>query len=96
MLIILGIQKRKLPNWQLQIFNALTWYEKEFVVIAMYGASVGNIAISQISSYTNQACCVLKAKDDDLRYLFFFFKCWKRKYVANGFWWTHSPILVRQ
>lgn len=73
-------------------FNALTWYEKEFVVVAMYGASVGNIAISQISSYTNQACCVLKAKDDDLRYLFYFLSAGKENMLQMAFGGTQPNI----
>lgn len=40
-------------------YSALKIYEAPFIVVAMYGASAGNSAISRISSAVNQACCVL-------------------------------------
>lgn len=84
--------EKKITELAVADFNALTWYEKEFVVVAMYGASVGNIAISQISSYTNQACCVLKAKDDDLRYLFYFLSAGKENMLQMAFGGTQPNI----
>lgn len=39
---------------------ALKLYKPPFIVMAMYGASVGNVAISNIEACVNQACCVLK------------------------------------
>ena len=53
--------------------KSLKRYIAPFVVVAMYGASVGNIALSQIDSYTNQACCVMKG-DNSLnnKYLYYF------------------------
>ena len=84
--------EKKITELAVVDFNALTWYEKEFVVVAMYGASVGNIAISQISSYTNQACCVLKAKDDDLRYLFYFLSAGKENMLQMAFGGTQPNI----
>lgn len=84
--------EKKITELAVADFNALTWYEKEFVVVAMYGASVGNIAISQISSYTNQACCVLKVKDDDLRYLFYFLSAGKENMLQMAFGGTQPNI----
>lgn len=84
--------EKKITELAVTDFNALTWYEKDFVVVAMYGASVGNIAISQISSYTNQACCVLKAKDDDLRYLFYFLTAGKENMLQMAFGGTQPNI----
>ena len=84
--------EKKITELAVADFNALTWYEKEFVVVAMYGASVGNIAISQISSYTNQACCVLKAKYDDLRYLFYFLSAGKENMLQMAFGGTQPNI----
>ena len=84
--------EKKITELAVADFNALTWYEKEFVVVAMYGASVGNIAISQISSYTNQACCVLKAKDDDLRYLFYILSAGKENMLQMAFGGTQPNI----
>ena len=44
-----------------------------FIVIAMYGASIGNIAISQIDACSNQACCSLSYIDKkyNLSYVYY-------------------------
>lgn len=56
--------------------SALKVYEAPFIVIAMYGASIGNLSISQINACTNQACCVLSKPVEGLllEYLFYAFK----------------------
>lgn len=44
----------------------------DFIVVAMYGASVGNTAISKIDACCNQACCCIKPKTDtSMKYLFY-------------------------
>lgn len=56
--------------------SALKVYSAPFIVIAMYGASIGNLSISQIDACTNQACCVLSKPVNGLllKYLFYAFK----------------------
>lgn len=72
---------------------ALTFYHKDFVVIAMYGASVGNVSISKIDAYTNQACCVLKMKaQHDNRYLFYFLKAAQDEMLLKAFGGTQPNI----
>ena len=72
---------------------ALTFYHKDFVVIAMYGASVGNVSISKIDAYTNQACCVLKMKGkNDNRYLFYFLKAAQDEMLLKAFGGTQPNI----
>lgn len=72
---------------------ALTYYEKDFIVIAMYGASVGNVSISKIDAYTNQACCVIKAKkEDDIRYLFYYLKAAQDEMLLKAFGGTQPNI----
>lgn len=72
---------------------ALMYYEKDFVVIAMYGASVGNVSISKIDAYTNQACCVIKAKkNDDIRYLFYYLKAAQDEMLLKAFGGTQPNI----
>jgi type I restriction enzyme S subunit len=40
----------------------------------MYGASVGNVAISEVDGYVNQACCVIKVNNkNELRFIFYCF-----------------------
>lgn len=72
---------------------ALSYYYKDFVVIAMYGASVGNVSISKIDAYTNQACCVLKMKaQKENRYLFYFLKAAQDEMLLNAFGGTQPNI----
>lgn len=50
--------------------QALTIYPAPFVVVAMYGASIGNSALSAIDACTNQACCsLIPGKQLDVPYL---------------------------
>ena len=57
--------------------SALHVYKADFIVIAMYGGSVGNIAISKINACTNQACCCIKPlEDSDLKFMYYWiFTC---------------------
>lgn len=54
-----------------QQFSALKVYTHDFLVMAMYGGSVGNIAISKIDACVNQACCCIKP--DNKNYIKFMF-----------------------
>lgn len=63
------VTEKKITQEAIKSMNALKLYSKEFIVVAMYGASVGNTSISLIDSYVNQACCVLKFENDCLRYM---------------------------
>ena len=73
--------------------KALNWYCKDFVVVAMYGASVGNVSISKIDAYTNQACCVIKLrKGNDNRYLFYFLKAAQEEMLLKAFGGTQPNI----
>src|SRR5699024_9936520 len=42
---------------------ALSIYKAPFVVVAMYGASVGNTSLSAIDACMNQACCLVRGRD---------------------------------
>ena len=50
--------------------------DEKCVIIAMYGATAGKIAINMIPLTTNQACCNLKVDDRlaDFRYIYYFLK----------------------
>lgn len=50
---------------------ALQVYNAPFIVLAMYGASIGNVAISGIDACVNQACCVLVNPRMNQVYLFY-------------------------
>lgn len=85
--------EKQLTSLAIKDSPALTYYEKDFVVIAMYGASVGNVSISKIDAYTNQACCVIKAKkNDDIRYLFYYLKAAQDEMLLKAFGGTQPNI----
>lgn len=55
--------------------SSLHIFKKDFIVVAMYGASIGNVAISKIDACTNQACCVLKNNNKYLlKFLYYILK----------------------
>ena len=51
--------------------SALKLYAPNYLVMAMYGASVGNLVISTIEACTNQACCVLAKEKGNLKYMYY-------------------------
>ena len=55
-------------------YSALSVYKAPFIIIAMYGASVGNISISHIDACVNQACCVLSGSKQNFNYAFYALK----------------------
>lgn len=69
-------------------YSALKVYPAPFIIIAMYGASVGNASISLIDGCVNQACCVLSAPSCNLHYAFYVIKSAQsylvRKAVGGG------------
>ena len=68
--------------------SALKVYPAPFIIIAMYGASVGNASISLIDGCVNQACCVLSSPSCNLHYAFYVIKSAQsyliRKAVGGG------------
>ena len=85
--------EKQLTNLAILECHALNWYIKDFVVVAMYGASVGNVAISKIDSFTNQACCVIKLNEkNDNRYLFYFLKAAQEEMLLKAFGGTQPNI----
>lgn len=64
--------------------SALKVYEKPFIIMAMYGASIGNISISEIDGCVNQACCVFKEGQQDFMYSFYCLRAAKAFFVWNA------------
>ena len=69
-------------------YSTLKVYPAPFIIIAMYGASVGNASISLIDGCVNQACCVLSSPSCNLHYAFYVIKSAQsylvRKAVGGG------------
>ena len=59
-------------NAAVRSLSALHVYNPDFIVIAMYGGSVGNIAISKIQACVNQACCCIQTdSQNDLKFMYY-------------------------
>lgn len=52
------------------------------VLIAMYGATIGKVAILDVEATTNQACCACIPIEIDNKYLFYFLKNNKKNFLA--------------
>lgn len=68
--------------------SALKVYKFPFIIVAMYGASVGNTSISTIDGCVNQACCVLGDSVLNFKYAFSIIKSckdyWLIKAIGGG------------
>ena len=68
--------------------SSAKWIEANAVVVAMYGATAGNVAITRIPLTTNQACCNLQIHPEkaDADFVFYYLK-WQYHelcLLANG------------
>lgn len=60
-------------------------YGVDTVLIAMYGATIGNTSILKMSACTNQACAAFKKNDRVIpEYLYFFLRSQKERFVRDG------------
>ena len=84
----LFVTKNCVSNSAIESYSALRVYQAPYIVVAMYGASVGNLSLSMIDACVNQACCVLKKPTINLKFSFYIFKAVKdylaRKAVGGG------------
>ena len=65
--------------------NSLKIYKSPFIIMAMYGGSVGNTAISYIDACTNQACCCIKpSKNVDLKFLYYWILLCKEDFLVRA------------
>lgn len=66
-------------------YSALKTYTSPYIVIAMYGGSVGNVAISKIDACTNQACGVLLPSSKvDINYLYYWLEVCKDDFLKTA------------
>lgn len=63
--------QNQIPERILNQYSALKIYTSPYIIIAMYGASIGNTAISLIDACVNQACCVLQKSKQIQSYFFY-------------------------
>lgn len=66
--------KNKITEIALNENSALKIHPKNSLVIAMYGATIGKLAITKMSAATNQACCVLNEPINlDIKFMYYWF-----------------------
>ena len=64
---------------------SLKVYTAPFIVVAMYGASVGNVSISEIDACCNQACCCIKTNEKmDLSFLMYWLLSCKKDFLVKA------------
>lgn len=78
--------KNTISGTALKEYPTLKIYKAPFIIVAMYGASVGNISISNIDGCVNQACCVMNKTKQNFKYLFYAMNSVKKYliYKAEG------------
>ncbi|AJC89902.1 type I restriction/modification system, subunit S [Campylobacter lari] len=77
--------KRKITQDALYDYPTLRIFDKNSLIIAMYGATIGKTAILKINACVNQACCVLeKSLWYNNFYLFFWFNGYKKELISMG------------
>ncbi|MBZ7935819.1 restriction endonuclease subunit S [Campylobacter sp. B0100352/1] len=77
--------KRKITSEALNDYPILKIFDKNSLIIAMYGATIGKIAILKVNACVNQACCVLeKSTWYATSYLFYWFKGCKKELISMG------------
>ena len=66
--------------------SALKMFPKNSIIIAMYGATIGKLAITTFDACTNQACCVLtKSKIVDIKFLFYWFLANRNEIISRSY-----------
>lgn len=53
--------------------SSAKWIKPNNVIVAMYGATAGNVAINKIPLTTNQACCNLEINNEKADYNFIYY-----------------------
>ena len=78
--------KNTISDTALKEYPTLKIYKAPFIIVAMYGASVGNVSISNIDGCVNQACCVMNEAKQNFKYLFYAMNSVKKYliYKAEG------------
>ena len=58
--------------------SSAQWVKENSVVVAMYGATAGKIALTKIALTTNQACCNLTLDENQANYLYIYYNLFSR------------------
>jgi len=77
---------KKITKETLINYSVLKMYPKNSLIIAMYGATIGKIALLNMEACTNQACCVLaKSRIFETKYVFYWFIANKKNIISYSY-----------
>jgi type I restriction enzyme S subunit len=75
--------EKKITSRALRDHSTLKVYPAGSVVIAMYGATIGKLAILQFRASVNQACCVFSGKlKIEYKFLFYFLLAFRQQIIS--------------
>ena len=93
---VINSTSKTISERALKIHSTLKQYKAGSLVVAMYGATIGKVGLLNISTATNQACCVLEKTDSvDMRFAFYLFMGFKSNIVAMGYGGGQPNIRAR-
>lgn len=77
---------KKVTKKAIMDYSALKIHPKGSIVVAMYGATIGKIGITNIEFTTNQACCVLNEPNinTDIQFVFYFLLGFKNQLIEQA------------
>ena len=91
--VVVDTVEKKLTEKALKSFSALHIYQAPFIIMAMYGASVGNTAFSKIDACCNQACCCIKNNEFfDLKFMYYWLDFAKIDFLGRAIGGTQPNI----
>ena len=71
-------------NYAIKEFSALKVYQAPFLIMAMYGGSVGHLSVSKIDGCCNQACCVMRNPKCNFDFAFYSLQAVKNYLLKNA------------
>lgn len=78
--------ENKVTKKAVQELSSLKIFPKDSLLIAMYGATIGKMAILRIPATTNQACCILgDSKLIDTNFSFYYFLAFRPHLIALSY-----------
>ncbi len=83
---ILNETSKKITKEAINDYSTLKMYSPNSLVIAMYGATIGKIALLNLKACVNQACCVLgKSSLLKIKYVFYWFLANKKNIISLSY-----------
>lgn len=85
--------KKKISKAAIDENTSLKVFEKNALVMAMYGATIGKLGIITFETYTNQACCVMSMPtQDDVKFVFYWLLVFRKNIITLAYGGTQPNI----